>query len=204
MYGTNTASVDAKPPPPHAATKPITRTPPPGPYGDLPANPGQGDSSLLSDQLHADGHVPPDDSVHPRVPLPPEQHHGPPPHSTYSNLTWQQPGYATASPYGCADTSWLWRGVQLGYTTAPSPALQTRMMRLQSLKKDLLPVHRELEVAIPLLLPWPPPVLLDLSAIQPGVYNHLPEGFKGGREISDILYSLFISDPLRRKISLLS
>ena len=60
------------------------------------------------------------------------------------------------------------------------------MTRLQALKKELLPVQREQEVAIPLLLPWPPPVLLDFSAIKPGVYYHLPEGFKGGREIRDI------------------
>ena len=33
--------------------------------------------------------------------------------------------------------------------------------------------------------PWPPPVFLVLwSAIKPGVYCHLSEGFKGGREIS--------------------
>ena len=68
-------------------------------------------------------------------------------------------------------------------------------MRLQSLKENLLPVQSEQEVAIPLLQPWPPPVFLDLSAIKPGVSNHLSEGFKGGREISNILYSLFISDP---------
>ena len=36
------------------------------------------------------------------------------------------------------------------------------------------------------LQPWPPPVLLVLSAVKPGVYNPLSEGFKGGREISDI------------------
>ena len=136
----------------------------PAPYGDLPANPERGDFPFIPAQLSAYGHVRPDGSVHPGVPPQPEQHHGPPPPSTYGNLMWQQPGY----------------------TTAPSPALQMRMMRLQSLRRNLLPVQSKQEVAIPLLLPWPPPVLLDLSAIQPGVYNHLPEGFKGGREISDI------------------
>ena len=70
-------------------------------------------------------------------------------------------------------------------------------MRLQTLKKELLPVQRGQEVTIPLLLllPWPPPVLLDFSAVKPGVYNYLSEGFKGGREIRDTLYFLFISDP---------
>ena len=34
------------------------------------------------------------------------------------------------------------------------------MTRLQALKKELLPVQREEEDAIPLQLPWPPPVLL--------------------------------------------
>ena len=34
------------------------------------------------------------------------------------------------------------------------------MMRLQTLQKELLPVQREVEDAIPLQLPWPPPVLL--------------------------------------------
>ena len=34
------------------------------------------------------------------------------------------------------------------------------MMRLQTLQKELLPVHREVEDAIPLQLPWPPPVIL--------------------------------------------
>merc|ERR1712215_192273 len=134
MHDTDIASVHAEPPPPHAAIKPNTRTPLPGPYGDLPTNPERGDSSLLSDQLPADGHVPPDGSVHPKVPPPPEQHHGPPPPSTYGNLMWQQPGY----------------------TTAPSPALQMRMMRLQSLRRNLLPVQSKQETAIPLLLPWPP------------------------------------------------
>ena len=35
------------------------------------------------------------------------------------------------------------------------------------------------------LQPWPPPVLLVLSAVKPGVYNPLSEGFKGEREISN-------------------
>ena len=35
------------------------------------------------------------------------------------------------------------------------------------------------------LQPWPPPVLLVLSAVKPGVYNPLSEGFKGEGEISN-------------------
>ena len=56
-------------------------------------------------------------------------------------------------------------------------------MRLQTLKKELLPVQSEQEVAIPLLQPWPPPVFM--SAVKPGVYDTLPEGFKGEGEISN-------------------
>ena len=41
------------------------------------------------------------------------------------------------------------------------------------------------------LQPWPPPVLLVLSAVKPGVYNPLSEGFKGEREISNTLLSLY-------------
>ena len=74
-YDASTASVHVEPPPPHGATKPITRTPPSGPYGDLHANLEQGDSYLLYEQLPADGHVHPDGSVHPGVPPQPEQHH---------------------------------------------------------------------------------------------------------------------------------
>ena len=58
-------------------------------------------------------------------------------------------------------------------------------MRLQTLKRNLIPVQSEQEVAIPLLQPWLPPVLLVLSAVKPGVYNTLPEGFKGEGEISN-------------------
>merc|ERR1711888_490424 len=39
--------------------------------------------------------------------------------------------------------------------------------------------------------PWPPPVTLVLSAIKPGVYIPLSEGFQGGREISNTLLSLY-------------
>ena len=106
----------------------------------------------------------------------------------------------TANPYVSRDQHQFLpalegRTIWVYYCSQPSPP--NAIMRLQTLKKELLPVHRGLEVTIPLLLllSWPPPVLLDLSAIKPGVYNHLPEGFKGGREISDILFSLFISDP---------
>merc|ERR1712215_440156 len=41
------------------------------------------------------------------------------------------------------------------------------------------------------LQPWPPPIPTDpgcyglSSAVKPVVYSPLPEGFKGGREISD-------------------
>ena len=56
-------------------------------------------------------------------------------------------------------------------------------MRLQTLKKELLHVQSEQEVAIPLLQPWPPPVFM--SAAKPGVYDTLPEGFKGEGEISN-------------------
>ena len=164
-YDASTASVHVEPPPPHGATRPITRIPPSDPYGDLHANLEQGDSSLIYEQLPADGHVHPDGSVHPGVPPQPEQHHGPPPPSTYGNLPWQRPGY----------------------TTAPSPAHHTRMMRLQALQRNLLPVQSEQEVAIPLLQPWPPPVfLIPCSAVKPGVYSPLSAGFKGGREINDI------------------
>ena len=39
MYDTDTASVNAEPPPPHAATKPITRTPPTQPSRPLTPSP---------------------------------------------------------------------------------------------------------------------------------------------------------------------
>merc|ERR1712215_340831 len=79
--------------------------PTPAPHGDLPANPAQGDSSLIPERLPTDGHVRPDGSVHPGVPPQPEQHHGPPPPSTYGDLPWLHLGYTTAPPYGYADTS---------------------------------------------------------------------------------------------------
>ena len=56
-------------------------------------------------------------------------------------------------------------------------------MRLQTLKRNPIPVQSEQEVAIPLLQPWPPPVFM--SAVKPGVYDTLPEGFKGEGEISN-------------------
>ena len=65
-----------------------------------------------------------------------------------------------------------------------------------------LPLHqhpnRQTYVA---LQPWPPPISTNpgcpglSSAVKPVVYSPLPEGFKGGREISNTAYSLFISDP---------
>ena len=55
-----------------------------------------------------------------------------------------------------------------------------------------LPVQSEQEVAIPLHQPWPPPVFIILcSAVKPGVYSPLSEGFQGGREISNTLLSLY-------------
>ena len=56
-------------------------------------------------------------------------------------------------------------------------------MRLQTLKRNPIHVQSEQEVAIPLLQPWPPPVFM--SAAKPGVYDTLPEGFKGEGEISN-------------------
>ena len=47
-------------------------------------------------------------------------------------------------------------------------------MRLQTLKRNLI-----------LLQPWLLPVLLVFSAVKPGVYYTLPEGFKGEGEISN-------------------
>merc|ERR1711891_35587 len=93
----------------------------PAPPGDLPANPERGDLPVVPAQLSAYGHVRPDGSVHPGVPPQPEQHHGPPPPSTYGNLPWQQPGYTTAPPYGYADTSYQQDGQQPAYPPLPPP-----------------------------------------------------------------------------------
>ena len=54
-----------------------------------------------------------------------------------------------------------------------------------------VPPPAPIRLAYVLLQPWPPPVLLVLSAVKPGVYKPLSEGFKGEREISNTLLSLY-------------
>ena len=71
----------------------------------------------------------------------------------------------------------------------------------QKYRVALPPLQHPDRQAYVALQPWPPPIPTDpgcyglSSAVKPVVYSPLPEGFKGGREISDTDDSLFISDP---------
>ena len=54
-----------------------------------------------------------------------------------------------------------------------------------------VPPPASIRLAYVPLQPWPPPVLLVLSAVKPGVYNPLSEGFEGEGEISNTILSLY-------------